>query len=233
MPEYPTYPPFENAYPYRPACGLRTPFRCGPCTGVAGLHFYKYDTETGAGLPGAVFELRCQSGRAVATAISDLGGVVRFPRICPGQYTLVEIAPPPGYERQPYAYCVNIETDGGILVGGLPVCQFRVGNSKNTASFAATKTDAATGSPLAGAVFELRQDGRPVCSVISDPAGSLVFSGLVPGTYALIETQPPAGYQSDGTAHNVVVAADFSVTVDGLPASNLLFANEPILPQTR
>lgn len=233
MQEYPVYTPFGSACPYRPAYGLHMPFRCGPCAGVPGLQFYKCDAETGAGLPGAVFELRCSSGRAVASAISDLGGMVRFPRIFPGQYTLVEIAPPPGYVRLPYAYCVNVEADGGILIDGIPACRFQVGNSKNAASFSATKTDATTGRPLPGAVFELQQNGRPVCSTISDAAGVIAFSGLAPGAYSLIETQPPAGYQPTSTVHTVVVAPDTTVTVDGQPAANTLFPNEPFVPQAR
>jgi len=48
--------------------------------------------------------------------------------------------------------------------------------------------------PLPGAHFELHQDGELIKTAETGPDGRVVFADLPPASYAVIETEPPAGY---------------------------------------
>jgi len=83
-----------------------------------------------------------------------------------------------------------------------------------------TKTDAA-GGILPGAEFTLYntdEDGNittPRAVRVSDAAGNIRVYGLQPGTYILLETNPPAGYYNPPLEFVIVVAANFATTING------------------
>ena len=87
-----------------------------------------------------------------------------------------------------------------------------------TGAFTAVKYDEETGQPLAGAGYTLYQNGAPAASAVSDGTGSISFTGLAPGEYTLTETQTPEGYLPERTSHQVIVAEDGRVLIDGRPA---------------
>ncbi len=88
-----------------------------------------------------------------------------------------------------------------------------------------SKVDDATGQPLAGAAFSLRnQSGGAALTATSTDAGLVVFAGVGYGTYDLQETQEPAGYQPDPTVHVVEVGAS-GVTIDGAPMAEFSVRN--------
>jgi len=109
--------------------------------------------------------------------------------------------------------------------------------------FTFTKEDSVTGHPLEGAVFRLEHYGESchVCegaayiealTASSDEAGVVKFNNLPSGhEYALIEVEPPEGYQP-GSIHSVHVAygktyLDGKLVSDEAPAT---ITNNEIIP---
>lgn len=76
-----------------------------------------------------------------------------------------------------------------------------------------------------GAEFELRkEDGTVVAKGATDKNGRLQFTGLDAGSYKLVETKAPTGFQLDQTPHDVVISAvyndngtlaSYTITIDG------------------
>ncbi|MBR3988542.1 MAG: VWA domain-containing protein [Clostridia bacterium] len=110
-------------------------------------------------------------------------------------------------------------------------------------NFSFTKRDSLTGHPLEGAVFTLEHYGESchVCSgdavietltASSDEQGVVSFENLPSGhEYALIETQPPEGYQP-GAIHSVHIAYG-KTYLDGklvTEASPAVITNNHIIP---
>lgn len=82
------------------------------------------------------------------------------------------------------------------------------------ASLSVRKVDEATGSALAGAEFQLRdQAGNLIAAAVSDEQGLLRFRDLAEGTYILTETKVPAGYMDKNLSLTVTITQN-SVTMD-------------------
>ena len=65
--------------------------------------------------------------------------------------------------------------------------------------------------PLQNACFVLEPgDGTPVCT---NAAGTIIFADLQPGTYRLVETQPPLAYLPSDPVENIVVNPGATTTV--------------------
>ncbi len=90
-----------------------------------------------------------------------------------------------------------------------------------------TKTDAASGAVLSGAVFELLDDADQVIQTLTtDASGAVTFSNLLPGSYTVREKSAPTGYVvSNPTTQAVTVTAGNTVST--------AFANEPIRGKIR
>jgi len=81
------------------------------------------------------------------------------------------------------------------------------------------KTDAATGKPLAGVVFQIRDAaGATVASGTTDSRGIWEADGLVPGLYHVHEVAAPVGYQ---------LAADHTVTVTDGTVTTITVTDSP------
>ncbi|MCD7823706.1 MAG: LPXTG cell wall anchor domain-containing protein [Oscillospiraceae bacterium] len=81
-----------------------------------------------------------------------------------------------------------------------------------TGILAIIKTDE-NGSTLSGAEFTLTDSGGNETTVSSNVNGLALFNDLSPGTYTLVETLAPDGYQLNDTVWRVVVAEDSSSNV--------------------
>ena len=191
------------------------------------LTIHKVNSTTGADVAGAVFELVNCCGCAV-TAVTNAAGIAVF-NVCPcNVYVLREVTAPAGFIPNDTVYCVEVDACRRIIVNGVVTNQITVENTPITGSFSAIKINAVTGAPLAGAVYTLSQNGTTISSTVSTAAGAVAFSGLAPGTYQLVETTPPTGFQTNTHVYTVIVALDGAVTIDGQTAAGFLLNDEPL-----
>ena len=193
-------------------------------TRQAGLCIYKTDALTGAPLAGAVFEL-LQNGTAVQSVSTGNDGSAKFSSISPGTYTLVETRQPPGYRPITQEYSIVVYEDGSVKVDGVLTDTLQIQNDPLLSNVSFTKIDAQTGSPLAGAVFEILEDQTAVAQAVSDTAGKVDFGELPQGTFTVREVEPPDGYAPITSIFTVIVDAEGNVTIDGAPAEEFTVPN--------
>ncbi|MCL2453749.1 MAG: SpaA isopeptide-forming pilin-related protein [Micrococcales bacterium] len=133
----------------------------------------------------------------------------------PDQYYQVTETGPPGYEMtgSPSTFCITAQAvlDRNDLVlppGGLGACLI---TNHMMSLLSVLKVDAATGLPLAGAVFDLAKDSNGnsvydagidvvVGTCTTGAAGTCSVSGIDFGTYFWVERTAPPGYQRPGGA---------------------------------
>lgn len=145
-------------------------------------------------------------------------GVIAIDPAEPGDYTITETTPPPGYIATTEPQNVTIEEFGSATV----VFENRLG------TLTWSKVDDETGDPVCCATFEVTgtagaADGTSITVVDngandSNPAdGVITVEDLVTGTYTVTETEPPDGYDlpDEPTREGVVIDADNpDVTID-------------------
>ncbi|OIK56414.1 SpaA isopeptide-forming pilin-related protein [Oenococcus oeni] len=159
----------------------------------------KIDSDTGNPLQGAVFDLYKSDGSKVASNLAtDANGQIRVSDLKPGSYYFVETKAPNGYNfnsNKKYAFTVVFNQQTSALV--------KAENSEKTGSVILTKTDANTGKKLSGAVFDLyKANGDKLkTGLVTDKNGTILVSGLKPGSYYFVETKAPAGYLFDRNKH--------------------------------
>ncbi|MDE7242568.1 MAG: prealbumin-like fold domain-containing protein [Oscillospiraceae bacterium] len=203
----------------------------------------KIDARTSRGVAGAVFMLRGETfqdeipsaGGAPADPVvgmqeyflqTDETGYAHFQwwdphgenYIAPGQYTVTEKVPPPGYEPGP-------EPSEGHLVLHYDI-KTKTHTSSGPLIFAnypwhtvlIEKYDE-SGNPLAGAVFEIYCNGTLVATETTDDSGRIYYTGgedgagAKTGLYRITEVEAPAGYllPTRRTQYIYVYARDTSV----------------------
>ncbi|MGW3183991.1 SpaA isopeptide-forming pilin-related protein [Kitasatospora sp. NPDC001119] len=180
----------------------------------------KTDAATGQPLAGATFQLWHEtngvaglqtSGANPDTAVGSpcvtpASGVCSASGLPLGTYYWQETVPPPGYDLpQSAVTTVVLDTNGQDIQ--LPVQDTH--STAPTGSTSVTKTDAATGQPLAGATFQLWHETNGVPGLqatgpnpdtavgspcVTPASGVCSASGLPLGTYYWQETVPPPGY---------------------------------------
>ncbi|MDO4792231.1 MAG: SpaA isopeptide-forming pilin-related protein, partial [Buchananella hordeovulneris] len=158
-----------------------------PITGTVTVT--KVDADNAAKkLAGVVFALR-QGGVNVYRATTAADGVATFSGVRYGTYELVEVSALENYVLDDtYKATVRISSQGQSMdVGSVP-------NAVKRADVVAVKKSE-DGAALAGAVFELRQDGKVLGSATSLEDGSVTFRAVPWGKYQLVEVKAPAGYK--------------------------------------
>ncbi|MFE9421493.1 SpaA isopeptide-forming pilin-related protein [Kitasatospora sp. NPDC006697] len=206
-----------HAYPFNgdlPACG-------NPPAPTASTSVTKTDAATGAPLAGAEFQLWRETngdpglqttGTTPDTKVgppctTQADGVCSTDGLPLGTYYWQEVSAPAGYDLpDPAVTQVVLDTDGQNVAVTAKDTRTPV---VETASTSVTKTDAATGEPLAGAVFQLWREtnGVPdlqtgganpdtaVGSPCTTPADGVCSADALPlGTYYWQEVSAPAGY---------------------------------------
>jgi len=192
------------------------------------LAFRKVDSLTARPLSGARFIL-AQGRRVVARAVSDAGGRVRFCGLRPGQYTVAETTPAPGYRPDFRRFAAVVDETGAAFIAGVRACRFRWGNRPLAGGFELRflkKGMTTMAIPLQGATFQLLDGGTPILTATSDENGLVALGAVSPGTYTLVETQTPDGFLPGGP-YTVVVSPTGDITVDGLPLADFAAENLP------
>ncbi len=183
-----------------------------------GLRIYKRDSETRDLLAGAVFGVfekgkSPQNADPIVTFKSNASGIATVLLSNPGDYDIYELTPPPGYE---------------LLTEKIPV---HVDNSRQKLAIEIKKQEEGSKKPLAGAVFEIRNEKTGALIATTDPTnenGEVTVE--VPAgnqTYTVTEIKAPEGYVLDSTPHKVTVTKED----DG--NGNIIYEAEPLVIDNR
>ncbi|WP_206913072.1 hypothetical protein IGL98_000753 [Enterococcus sp. DIV0840] len=178
------------------------------------LNVIKKD-EKGKLLAGAEFEVRDAKNKLVGKITTGTNGIGVLKDLPFGTYKLIETKAPAGYELDGTPKTIKISKDDPNGVISVTVVNKK---EKTTGNLEVVKKDEA-GAVLAGAEFEVRDaNDKVVGKITTDTNGIGVLKDLPFGTYKLIETKAPAGYELDGTPKTIKISKDdpngvISVTV--------------------
>ncbi|MBA3450514.1 MAG: hypothetical protein H0T18_04810, partial [Chloroflexia bacterium] len=166
-------------------------------------------------LAGSCFALIDGGGQALAPRCDINGGaddgVILLPDIAVGEYTLRETRRPSAdYEPAP---------DVGVEIIENITADVEVENRLRNGRILIRKTDP-NGTPLAGACFDIVGDAAG--ESCTDATGTLVFSGLAPSIYRVVETAAPPGFLGGPALDPITVRPGSTTTVD--------VVNEPVPP---
>ena len=196
---------------------------------LSGLQIRKIDSNTRQPIAGVSFSVSRMDGGRIGEFTTDGAGLIFLPQLEQGWYTVTET-------RAASGYIIDAAPRNVEVKWGQPVT-LTVENT-SMSGLLIVKTDAATGRPLAGAVFEVRRaDGRLVGSAIADgnqpdteanspnraagvtgsyttdANGRIQINTLPAGEYHVIELKAPDGYQLDETVHTVTVTPGRTATL--------------------
>lgn len=178
--------------------------------------------STATMLSGARFGLYTQSGKQVASGVTNENGEVVFHDIPYGDYTVRELESPEGYKAAGKTWDITASDITSGFSSSNGVYSLSIDNEKENGSIRLLKNgegidaDGAgngTYSALAGAVFTLFDENMlPVATAESGNDGYVDFTELRYGTYYIQETKAPDGFVRDTGVYKVVVDSDTTQT---------------------
>ena len=184
----------------------------------ATLTVIKLDAEGHQRLEGAEFDVEKADGTLVEHIATDDLGEARVRELPWGDYTLTETRAPKGFvlDTEPREFTVGRDNaDTGI--------EIRFDNARKKGTVELVKTDAETGAPLAGAVYDLyATDGTLVRNDLaaSGADGKIAVTGLAWGSYYFKERTAPAGYSVSSELVRFAVNASNADAVQAIEATD-------------
>lgn len=163
------------------------------------------DKKTNKILSGATFELQTASGEVVSTKTTGADGSATFDDVVYGTYKVVETKAPKGYLLNSDAYPVQI-TEGTTF-------NVTFWNQKITTLVEVYAKDQKDQKGTEGATFELRnKKGKVISKGVTGKNGKAQLKNVPYGTYTLVETGAPKGYEKNTTKVKVVVKSTKKIT---------------------
>ncbi len=143
-------------------------------------------------LAGAKFKIEDLNGKIVGELVTNEEGEVISKDLLIGNYTLVEVEAPKGYELLKDKITVKIEKDAEV--------EIKIGNKKlpdPMGKMKLVKVDISDkNKKLAGAKFHIEDaKGKVVGELITDEKGEMISKDLPIGNYTLVEIEAPKGYE--------------------------------------
>jgi hypothetical protein len=197
-------------------CGTIAVHKTDGTKALAGAGFTLYSGATPNGTS-------CTGGTVVSTCTSDASGNCTFQKnganIPFGTYCVAETTTPQYYyTADAQSVTISANSDSAtvsfvdiIMPGALKI----------------TKTGT-NGSPLAGAVFEVKTGNNVVGSYTSGADGTVCVTNLTIGaSYTVTETTAPANYSIDTTSKSVTITGPATSCATGGGAAQLGFTDSP------
>lgn len=156
----------------------------------------KIDSETGALLSGAVFQLTGNGNTySLTTGATGRSATLTLPV---GEYVLRELSAPSGYSISRASYAVSV-TAAGVSVDGVALSGstyvFVAENDPITYWTVISKVDAGTGAALQNASFRLYSRNTGASRTLRSGSDGLTAQlSLAPGVYDIVEIAAPSGY---------------------------------------
>ena len=182
------------------------------------LTIYKEDSVAGAPIEGALFHVTYVSNGEAAEApgtidfgeiLTDAKGEIRLheqgKRLYPGEYTITEIRPAPGFQMK------EPSTQKIILHGS----ESKTVTFENVPlnAIIVEKYDSVTHEALPGCTFQLRYlggtsgtGGTVIGQKVTGKNGTAIWTGLKSGTYILEEVDPADGYSIIQSSETIFLA---------------------------
>lgn len=182
------------------------------------LTIYKEDSVAGAPVEGAKFHITYtssgESAEAPATIdygniLTDAKGEIRLheqgKRLYPGEYTVTEVEPAPGFQMK------DPSTQKIILHGS----ESKTLTFQNTPlnAIVVEKYDSVTHEALPGCTFQLRflggtsgTGGTTIGQKVTGKNGTAIWTGLKSGTYIVEEVDPADGYSIINASETIYLA---------------------------
>ena len=182
----------------------------------------KKDGLTKESLPGAEFTITRKSGlpshngtgngEVVATLTTDANGEALSDLLTWGEYEVKESKVPEHFVDNHFVTAVTCS-------GNDKVYEIRVENEPTKGWIRLVKTDRLDGTPIAGVVFDILQNGRVVSSMTTGADGVTISEALNKGKYTVKEHANPTGYTNDLVALDCEVYSDVitRLTADNQP----------------
>lgn len=191
---------------------------------------WKYDSETGAAIEGAVFQVRYLSGNTSGTGGTVIG---TYRTSMNGSFTVTGC--------EPGTYIIEeLSSDGSHVIDTPPqtvylsgeeqeVVQVYFGNSP-MGSLLIKKVSSTDNSPISDVQFFVTEsDGSIVGDgngyFVTDSAGTILIEGIEPGTTLVVkETRAKEGFLLDDTPQTVQIKAGQTTTIEfrNQPKGNLI-----------
>ncbi|WP_418732650.1 SpaA isopeptide-forming pilin-related protein [Dysosmobacter sp.] len=182
------------------------------------LTIYKEDSVAGAPVEGAKFHITYTSSGESAEApgtidygniLTDAKGEIRLheqgKRLYPGEYTVTEVEPAPGFQMK------EPSTQKTILHGS----ESKTLTFQNTPlnAIVVEKYDSVTHEALPGCTFQLRflggtsgTGGTTIGQKVTGKNGTAIWTGLKSGTYIVEEVDPADGYSIINASETIYLA---------------------------
>ena len=185
---------------------------------------------------GVTIQLLDANGNVIGTTTTDNNGFYKFTGLMPGTYSVIETLPS-GW----YAGASHVGTAGGTSTSDLLLSSASLGPGVDglyydfcltpPASISGyvhsdingcwTPTENQNDPPVSGVTIQLLDaNGNVIGTTTTDNNGFYKFTGLIPGTYSVIETLPSGWYA--GASH--------VGTAGGTSTSDLLLSSVPLGP---
>ena len=203
------------------------------------LTIFKEDSVAGAPIEGAKFHVTYTSNGEAADApasvdfgylFSDANGEIKLheqgKRLYPGEYTITEVAPAPGFQMK------EPTTQKVILHGGESKTVTFQNEPLN--GIVVEKYDSVTHEALPGCTFQLRYlggtsgtGGTVIGQKVTGKNGTAIWTGLKSGTYIVEEVDPADGYNIINASETVYISDNgtqdvITVRFDNAPDGQLL-----------
>ena len=212
------------------------------------LTIFKEDSVAGAPIEGAKFRVTYTSNGEAAGApasmdfgifVTDASGQIKLhekgKKLYPGEYTVTEVEPAPGFQmKEPLTQKV-------ILHGGESKTLTFFNEPLN--AIVVEKYDSVTHEALPGCTFQLRflggtsgTGGTVIGTKVTGKNGTAIWTGLTAGTYIVEEIDPADGYSIINASETVyisdkgeqnVVTVSFDNAPDGILLIRKVCATNP------